>query len=84
MTVHIKYSRPSKFEKAPPGTVWKIIGESGTELFVQSSLDQDHPVWILMGDFLVEIFKDHVEDDGFMAMCISKKRSPDKKISLFL
>lgn len=84
MTIHIKYSRPSKFEKAPSGSVWKVIGETKTELFIQSSLDSDHPKWQLMGDFLMDTFKEHLEDEGFIAMCISKKRSPDKKISLLL
>jgi hypothetical protein len=54
----IRYNPPSKYEIAPYGEIYKVMGENESyELFVQCSSNLDAPEWKPVSLVLMDAFK---------------------------
>jgi len=63
----IKYSVPTKLETAPFGTVWKaLVGDSGHQIYLQTSKDEQNPQWERAGYVLEKVFQESLKDDVFI------------------
>lgn len=63
----IKYSVPTKLETAPWGTTWKaLVGESGHEIYIQVSRDEQNPQWERAGTVLEQVFQESLKDEVFI------------------
>jgi len=66
-----KYSAPTKWDKAPYATIWKISHEDGDDIRIQISRDIDNPVWVALPEVLVKAFHRFYSDPSFVDECIS-------------
>ena len=72
----IKYSAPTKFDKAPYLTLWASMKDMGaSDLYVQISEDEELPTWIQMGPLLEKAFDEFFENEKFMKSAIELYRS---------
>lgn len=72
----IKYvSPPTKVDIAPQGTICSLfLNDDGTEqeLYIQTSLNENDPVWISAQDLLLTVYKDRLKDASFLADCLKQ------------
>mgnify|MGYP001571948054 CR=1 FL=1 len=68
----IRICPPSRYDKAPYGSICYVNGEDKIEGYIQIGRSEDHPDWILIGDFLWGVFADQVEDDEFIEDCLNQ------------
>jgi hypothetical protein len=52
----VKYTMPTKFDKAPYLTIWRVKDQSGDVISIQMSKDMDQPDWRLLPEILVKAF----------------------------
>jgi hypothetical protein len=68
----MKYSSPTKFDKAPYSTIWRNKFDDHCDAFIQVSEILDEPNWINMGTFLEKAFKEQLESEYFIEECLIK------------
>jgi hypothetical protein len=70
----IRYSKPSRLDVAPYGTVYEVVmePEQPPEFYVQSSKDDQAPNWISRGAFLELAFATDLRSDKFIQECLKK------------
>lgn len=39
----VKYTRPTRYDKHPRGTLWEV--ENSAEIYIQVNHDEDEPIW---------------------------------------
>lgn len=62
----VKYNVPNKYEEAPFGTVYRIMGDGeDSSLWIQVSQDST-PHWIKSGEFFEKIYNHSLEDKKFL------------------
>lgn len=87
MYIHVKFSRPTRFDCSPFGTVSKVIInreylEDKYEYYIQISEDEKSPNWVTWDYLLGLILKEKITDKDFVSKCLDafKTRShKDKK-----
>lgn len=64
-----QYRRPNSLDKYLYGSTWEYNGESGTELWSQSSEDSENPKWRRLGDIYEECHRlspvDNYEESSY-------------------
>lgn len=90
MPFTIRYQEPTDAEIAPYATFCKVITKYGDEteagqsrtgtFFIQTSQDENNPLWMPMGTFLEESLKDLLLDKTFIFTCL--KLLNDKSVRL--
>ncbi len=69
------YSVPTNLHKLPFLSVWKMENYEATSLFIQTSEDEQNPVWLSFGDVLEVICKKELESDGcFLKLILQSLR----------
>jgi hypothetical protein len=71
--VILRYTIPTRYDKAPYGVICKVMGESETnyDLYIQVSPDDvEYSEWVKMGDFLEWAFKKELFDKDFIEGCL--------------
>ena len=68
----IRYSKPTKFDHAPFGAVWRYVDENDvyTETYVQIGNKETIPEWSSIGTVLAKAFQEFIHDDDFMKECL--------------
>jgi len=64
-----RYSKPSRFDNQPYGTIIKVSMDS-EEYFVQISKDRDNPNWITLAKFFELAFGKYVHKKDFINKCL--------------
>jgi hypothetical protein len=67
----IKYTVPTRYDAAPQGTIWKVTGEQGDELYMQASDDPSAANWQKIETILGKVFEDYLQDQQFMSTCLN-------------
>lgn len=84
-----KYCVPSVLNKAPFGTIAKMIIDKEKDeyvLYIQLSDDENKPRWEKLGKFFEEVFdEEFVSNEPFMEMCLAlfknlRDKNNDKSI----
>jgi hypothetical protein len=65
----VKYSSPTKWDKAPYTTIWRIEGDADV-ILIQMSEDPENPNWVPMADIMVKAFDRFYHDTNFLNECI--------------
>ena len=61
MEIVTKYTAPTKYEKAPHGTIYKTItGDNKFEYYIQISIDPEHNEWERLGNLLERMFEKNI------------------------
>ena len=68
----LRYTVPTRYDKAPYGAICKVIEEDKYELYIQvASDDVEENHWLKMGDFLEVAFKKEIlTDKEFIKGCL--------------
>ena len=66
----IKYSSPTKWDKAPYATIWRIEEKHADVIFIQMSEDGENPQWVPMAEIMVKAFDRFYHDTNFINECI--------------
>jgi hypothetical protein len=64
-----RYSKPTKFDLASYGTLWKDISEDKSSWYVQMS-NEETPRWEPLGYVLETAFNTHILDQKFLDECL--------------
>jgi hypothetical protein len=76
----IRYSAPTKFDKAPQFTVCKVVDDDKNEtIYVQVGNDPDYGTWMKMSDLVAKAFTTLLEDQEFIKTCLDLLTSHDPK-----
>lgn len=68
----VRYSVPTKFDKAPRGTISKVIGDNDTQKFyIQIDDSTEYGNWITIDELLGRAFHDLVQDSDFIDACLN-------------
>ena len=73
--IRVKYSAPTVYSKAPYKSICKVVlnysneSPENYEYYIQTSIDDKHPYWENMGDFLVKTFESMLEREIFIDNC---------------
>lgn len=62
MEIMKRMSPPNNLQREPYKTQWYADLESGLQIWIQCSPDQENPKWRRLGDVLEELF-DHLDID---------------------
>ena len=64
----LRYAKPTKFDHATFGTVWRILDEHDTytDTYVQAGKKESEPTWMPMHDVLGKAFQEFIHDPEFM------------------
>lgn len=67
----IRYTLPTKYDVAPYGTIVDVVDENMVieQSYIQLG-DDKHIVWMKLGDFFVEAFKEEIKNPEFIAGCL--------------
>lgn len=65
-----KHTSPTKWDKAPYTTIWRIEDPSQPLIFIQMSQDMENPNWTPMHDVMVKAFDKFYSDQTFVDSCI--------------
>jgi hypothetical protein len=58
---------------APYGTLCQVMeSDKKSPYYIQSSLDEQTPSWMAMGDFLEMVFKNEMLQEAFRMECLKK------------
>jgi hypothetical protein len=74
----LRYTTPTKYDKAPYGTICKVVGDSEKyDLYIQvygDNVEECH--WIKLGDYLETAFKEGILNQEFIddLLVICEKR----------
>ena len=69
----VRYTHPTKYDQAPIGSLWKcIIDPTCTTIYIQVSNDSTKPQWLRIGAFFEDVFKQDLENRGFLIDCLSR------------
>lgn len=68
----LRYTIPTRYDKAPYGAICKVIEEDKYEIYIQvASDDVEENHWLKMGDFLEVAFKKEIlTDKEFIKSCL--------------
>jgi hypothetical protein len=69
----VRYCTPNRLDHSPKGTVVRVVGESGSKLFIQIrelKEGDDEPECVPMGTFLEEVFSEFTSDAEFLSECM--------------
>jgi isopentenyldiphosphate isomerase len=68
----IRYTAPTRYDKAPYGTICKVIIEGEKhKLYIQVSPDDvENSEWVRWGDFLEVVFKRDIFEKAFVKDCL--------------
>ena len=68
----MRYARPTKFDQATFGTLWRILDEvdTYTETYVQVSKKDTESHWMTIQDVLGKAFQEFIHDPEFMHECL--------------
>lgn len=70
--IAIRYSHPTKFNWAEPGTVCKVIGENEeSELYIQVNDNKEHAEWIRYGLALEKMLAHTATDYFFIQQIVN-------------
>ena len=76
----IRYSAPTKFDKAPQFTVCKVVDDDKNEtIYVQVGDDPDYGTWMKMTDLVGKAFSTLLEDQEFIKTCLELLVAHDQK-----
>lgn len=68
----IRYSAPTKYDKEPIGTIYKIVKDDKSfDYYIQISHQEAEPKWESIGDFLTLAFKNSLHNKEFIANCLA-------------
>jgi hypothetical protein len=70
-----KHTSPTKWDKAPYTTIWRIEDPSSPMIFIQMSDDIENPNWVPMADIMVKAFDRFYSDESFIEDCIKLYKS---------
>ena len=77
----IRYTaNPTKFDTHPYGTLCSVMrNDDGTEheYFVQTSIDENDPLWMSAGELLASIYKEKLQDVTFIQELLDKHGKSD-------
>jgi hypothetical protein len=77
----IRYSAPTKFDKAPQFTACKVVDDDKNEtIYVQISDDPEYGTWMKMTDLIGKALLPLAEDPTFIKACLNliKESTPEK------
>lgn len=66
MHITERFSKPTRYDKAPYGSVCKYE----KEYFIQVSQDPEISNWLTMGDFLLNVFRNSILNEEFILDCL--------------
>jgi len=66
----VKYSTPTKWDKAPYATIWRVKNDDSDLIFIQMSEDSDNPNWVPIADIMIKSFERFYHDSNFINECI--------------
>lgn len=67
-----RFFAPTKYDKAPCGTIWGVINEENKiHYYIQIEENDDGTDWHRYGLFLEEVFQDFLLDEDFIADCLA-------------
>ena len=70
--MEIRYTRPTKYDKAPYGDLCVVKGEQGTldEIYIQTNKSEEISSWVYVGDFLMIAQKHLLHNKDFIEKCL--------------
>lgn len=76
----IRYNPPSRYDKAPYGFIVKVIEDDNHDsMWIQTSEDQEIMLWMPIGNFLDELFKESIMIDADLKKMFLDRYSEIKK-----
>ena len=76
----IRYSAPTKFDKAPQFTVCKVVDDDKNEtIYVQIGDDPEYGTWMKFTDLVGKAFSSLLEDEEFIKMGLKLIVSHDEE-----
>lgn len=61
---------PSRYDRAPHGTLCYVNGENKIDGYIQMSNDDEHPQWMPIGEFLWAVFREDLQNTEFIDECL--------------
>jgi hypothetical protein len=78
----IRYSAPTKFDKAPQFTIYKVLDDDKNEtIYVQVGDDPEYGTWMKMTDLVGKAFNPLLEDQEFIKVCLDLLNKNDSESS---
>lgn len=62
----IRYNAPNKFVKEPYATIVKVIKDTGYDLYIQISTDEENAEWLLIDIFLAQALENKLHEPNFL------------------
>lgn len=70
VTITERFSPPTRFDFAEHGSICKIVTDHGTDLYIQTSQDEEKPHWKPMGQFLEKALAGLLVKKEFIDECL--------------
>lgn len=68
----VRYCAPTKLDQAEFGQIWAHLSDDGPIYYIQTNRDENSPHWLRMGYFFEQVFKEHIQQEEFIASCLEK------------
>ncbi len=66
---------PTKLSKEPHLSLWYMAENSPTSVYIQTSEDEQNPIWLKLGDVLEMIYRKELDqDEGFIQAVLQDLR----------
>lgn len=82
ITPKIRYTAPpTKYDVAPLGTLCSVLKNddgTDTELFIQTSLDENDPIWLSAAEIVLQRYRNELQNPCFVVSCLEELQRLDE------